>query len=170
MIARTATRVVDVKTAVRSIEFSRDGQVVLVREDGDGDAPDSLALFDVRAGMDLNRVSSRDLGVGHTVRPISRHIFHHLAHTKRKQIKDIKFNHTRQLVYVAGDTGELAILDYPSLKLLHQIDAHLHEATTIGVDIRGCYVATGGADALVNLWEPQEWICQRSIPNAEYVY
>lgn len=37
------------------------------------------------------------------------------------------------------------------------------------MDVRGRYVATGGSDALVNLWSPHDWIGQRAIPYSEYV-
>ena len=86
----------------------------------------------------------------------------------RAKIKDINFNHTRELVYVSSESGAFAILDYPSLELLHKFDAHVHECSAIGVELRGRYVATGGGDALVNVWDTQQWICQRTIPSAEY--
>ena len=67
---RTATRVIDIKTPVRSIKFSKNGETVLIREDGEGDASDTVALFDVRTGMNINRTSSKDVGLGHTVRAV----------------------------------------------------------------------------------------------------
>lgn len=68
---RTATRVVDTKTPVRSIKFNETGEIVLLREDGEGDTSDTVALFDVRTGENLHRVSSKDMGVGRTVRTSS---------------------------------------------------------------------------------------------------
>jgi hypothetical protein len=79
---RTATRVIDIKTPVRSIKFSKNGETVLIREDGEGDASDTVALFDVRAGMNLNRASSKDMGLGHTVRVVIKATHPESAHLK----------------------------------------------------------------------------------------
>lgn len=57
---------VEVGTPVRSIQFSKDGQNVLVREDGVGDAPDAIALFEVRGGTNVLRVTAKDLNLGNT--------------------------------------------------------------------------------------------------------
>ncbi|KAF8316878.1 WD40 repeat-like protein [Clavulina sp. PMI_390] len=148
--ARNATRSVKTDTAVRSVQYSADGQIVMLRENGDresgnsgSDGPDTIALWDVRAGTQSAKVSMRDLGLGS------------------------RFNHNRQLIYVATSIGELAVVDYPSLKLLAQFNAHVDETTSLAVDVRGRYLATGGGDALVNLWDPLEWICERTLGAAE---
>lgn len=86
------------------------------------------------------------------------------------QVTDVRFNHTSELVYVSGANGALAILDYPTLEPLHIIsDVQVpgHACTSLAVDIRGRYVATGGADSAVNIWDTADWTCQRSVLSAE---
>ncbi|KAF9515242.1 hypothetical protein BS47DRAFT_1294173 [Hydnum rufescens UP504] len=146
-----ATRMVDIDGAVLQVQYSADGEFILARERGEGDRSDTVALFDTKTGAVHQRAGGSSVGLGSAASSM----FHTL------------FNHTGELVYVAGGTGSIAILDYPSLEYLDKITGHIKSCHAIGADTRGRYVATGGSDSLVNVWDVQDWICLRTIPNAE---
>jgi len=54
------------------------------------------------------------------------------------------------------------------IKCMKTLHAHTGTVYTIDVDPTGRYFATGGSDALVNIWDIQELICIRSLSNSEY--
>ncbi len=87
--------------------------------------------------------------------------------SRRYQIDQATFNHTGELIYLSGGSGSISILDYPSMEYLDRVMGHTKACLSIGVDGRGRYIASGGSDALVNIWDIQDWICVRTIANAE---
>ncbi|KIM25145.1 hypothetical protein M408DRAFT_220591 [Serendipita vermifera MAFF 305830] len=63
----------------------------------------------------------------------------------------------------AGCTdGSLKILEYPSLQLLHSNLSHFGQCNSLGQHPRGNYIATGGNDAILGIWDMQEWMCVRT--------
>ncbi|KAH9947177.1 WD40 repeat-like protein [Amylocystis lapponica] len=54
-------------------------------------------------------------------------------------------------------------LDYPSLSVVHSTPAHVGGCVAAALDPRGRYLASGGHDSIVNLFDLSEWICSRTI-------
>lgn len=67
-----------------------------------------------------------------------------------------------ELLLTTGD-GQVKILDYPSMAPLHTLNAHTSACSTIDYSPNGDYIAIGGSDALITLWDTTDWICQRSL-------
>jgi len=149
---KAATRQVSTTEAIVSVQYSADGNFILAEERGDIEKslPDTIAIYDVKTGELQSRAGGSSIGLSNTMYQAT-------------------FNHTSQLVYATSSAGSVCILDYPSLKYLDKITGHDVKGgcLTIAVDPRGRYVATGGADALVNVWDVGEWICLRTIASAE---
>ena len=55
------------------------------------------------------------------------------------------------------------LYSYPDLKPLHVLNAHPANCICIKFDPTGKYFATGSADALVSLWDVQEFVCVRTF-------
>jgi len=62
----------------------------------------------------------------------------------------------------------LRILDYPSLMLRENPAAHVGGCVAVALDPRGRYLASGGNDSIVDLFDVNEWICARTITSCEY--
>jgi THO complex subunit 3 len=89
---------------------------------------------------------------------------------RRTQIYHASFNNVGDIVFLAGGDGYITLAEYPSLSLLERIGSHVRACTSLDFDPRGRYLATGGEDALVNLYDTSEWMCIRTISSAEYVH
>jgi len=67
-----------------------------------------------------------------------------------------------ELLLTTGD-GTVKILDYPSMTSLHTIAAHTSSCYAIDLAPTGRYLAVGGSDALLTLWDTRDFVCQRSL-------
>lgn len=64
--------------------------------------------------------------------------------------------------------GTVLIYEYPDLLGIHTVKAHASAALCLDLDPRGAYLAVGGSDAVVGLWDTQEWICVRTLRAMEH--
>ncbi|MCJ1376505.1 hypothetical protein MMC20_007748 [Loxospora ochrophaea] len=75
------------------------------------------------------------------------------------------FPHTSSpssILITSGD-GSVKIASFPSLSTLHTLHAHTSACTCLQLSPNGRYLATGGNDALICLWDTTEWVCRRSL-------
>lgn len=49
---------------------------------------------------------------------------------------------------------------------MHTLSAHTAAATCVAHSPNGSYLAVGGGDSLVSLWDTEEWTCKRTLSNA----
>ncbi|TBU47243.1 WD40 repeat-like protein [Dichomitus squalens] len=74
------------------------------------------------------------------------------------------FNHAGDgLILTTQSDPAIRALDYPGLNLLHSIPGHVGGCVTTALDPRGRYLASGGNDSIVNLFDMSDWICARTI-------
>lgn len=69
--------------------------------------------------------------------------------------------------------GRIRILSYPDLEPVMRLSydserefaltGHTSSCLTAELQPTGRYLATGGSDSIIALWDTQEWICQRTI-------
>mmetsp|Transcript_29392 Transcript_29392/g.83657 ORF Transcript_29392/g.83657 Transcript_29392/m.83657 type:complete len:372 (+) Transcript_29392:1-1116(+) len=67
-----------------------------------------------------------------------------------------------------GSPGTLSVLPAPSLSSEGAVSVHAHQyhALSVAVDPTGKYVASGGLDCLLALWDPRHLTCVRTFGNA----
>lgn len=67
-----------------------------------------------------------------------------------------------------GMPGRVQVYPAPSLQEDEMASLVAHQSATISLaaDPTGQYMASGGADCLVNLWDPRHLVCMRSMPYA----
>ncbi|KAL4787253.1 WD40-repeat-containing domain protein [Aspergillus varians] len=70
-----------------------------------------------------------------------------------------------QLFATTGE-GTVKIISYPSFETLHTLHAHTSACLSIAVAPTGRYLAIGGSDALISLWDTTEWICRRTVSSS----
>jgi len=78
-------------------------------------------------------------------------------------VHDLIFSHAGTMVLLATWEGKISLLDWPSLRLMHQVEAHSSPALCLELDPRSAHLAVGGSDAVLGLWDTQEWICMRTL-------
>ena len=49
------------------------------------------------------------------------------------------------------------------LQTLHSLHAHTSACLSLTLSPTGRYLAVGGSDALISLWDTQEWVCRRTL-------
>ena len=98
------------------------------------------------------------------------------------------FNHVGDgIILTHHSEHTLRIMDYPSLTIRESPAAHVGGCVAVALDPRGRstnliastifqelnldhrYLASGGYDSIVNMFDLNEWICARTIASCEYV-
>jgi THO complex subunit 3 len=100
-----------------------------------------------------------------TAIPSSPHILS--RHKQNQQTNQTTFSNAyppADLIITQGD-GSVKILDYPSMAPLHAIAAHTSSCTAISYCPNGKYMAVGGSDAMISLWDTTDWVCRRTVSN-----
>ena len=88
-------------------------------------------------------------------------------HKQPQQTNQTAFSNAyppQDLLITQGD-GSVKILDYPSMDVLHTLSAHTSSCTAISYSPTGKYVAVGGSDAMISLWDTTDWVCRRTVSN-----
>ncbi|KIK67706.1 hypothetical protein GYMLUDRAFT_256545 [Collybiopsis luxurians FD-317 M1] len=79
------------------------------------------------------------------------------------------FNHVGTgiiLTHIAENV--FRVMDFPSFTLRAHPAAHVGGCSAVALDPRGRYLATGGNDSIVNLFDLQDWICERTITSCDH--
>ncbi|KAI1845647.1 hypothetical protein JX265_005337 [Neoarthrinium moseri] len=97
------------------------------------------------------------------------------SHQQDVQTNNITFCWSGQRIYATTAEGYTRILSYPSFepafiyewkdpeKAEMTLSGHTSACITVELHPMNRYLATGGADSLISLWDTEEWICQRTI-------
>ncbi|EGF78122.1 hypothetical protein BATDEDRAFT_90779 [Batrachochytrium dendrobatidis JAM81] len=102
-----------------------------------GNRDDLITFIDPRGGTD---------GEGKKT-----YIWHTLSN--EHEINELDWNYAGDLLFLTTGEGTVKIIEFPSFKTVHSFKAHTANAYCIEFDPRGRYFATGGADAIVALWD-----------------
>ncbi|KAI9030423.1 WD40-repeat-containing domain protein [Hyaloraphidium curvatum] len=64
--------------------------------------------------------------------------------------------------------GTVRILDWPTLTPAHTMNAHTASIYCFELDSRGRYLALGSADAIVSVWDTEDFVCIRTFTTLEW--
>jgi len=134
-----STATIATKVANINVVWSPDSTLIAV-----GDDKDVVSVIDCKT----NKVVSE----------------HHFKH----EVNEIAWGgkSSEQLLVTLGN-GNVDIVKYPNFETLHSITAHTGPCFCIEVDPDGKYLATGGGDALVSIWNTSNLVCVRTIDRIE---
>ncbi|KAF9405228.1 hypothetical protein BGZ94_003686 [Podila epigama] len=79
------------------------------------------------------------------------------------EVNEIGWNPQGNLFFLTTGQGHIKVLEYPSMKEIRIMEAHTANCYCLEFDPRGRYLATGSADAMVNLWDLEEYYCIRTF-------
>lgn len=100
-----------------------------------------------------------------------------LSHKQPGGTTQMAFCWSGEKVFVPTRDGRIRILSYPELEpVLHlnhatgpgestefMLKGHTAACLTVELSPTGKYLATGGADSIVALFDTKDWLCQRTI-------
>lgn len=84
-------------------------------------------------------------------------------HREPLQTNQCVFDWTGDHLYTTNGEGFIKILRYPDMTTALSLNAHTASCYAVAYSPSGEYVAAGGGDALVSLWDTHEWICVRTL-------
>ncbi|KAI9819893.1 MAG: hypothetical protein M1827_006463 [Pycnora praestabilis] len=79
------------------------------------------------------------------------------------QTNHTTLSHSGQELFLTTGEGRIKILSYPELAPLYTLNAHTSACYCLEMCPRGKYLAVGGSDALVTLWDTHDWVCRHSL-------
>ncbi|KAF9181070.1 hypothetical protein BGZ50_005746 [Haplosporangium sp. Z 11] len=84
------------------------------------------------------------------------------------EVNEMSWDPSGDLFFMATGHGTVKILEYPSMKEIHALEGHTANCYCLEFDPRGRYLATGSADALVNLYDLDEYFCVRTFGKLDW--
>ncbi|KAI8586367.1 WD40-repeat-containing domain protein [Geranomyces variabilis] len=147
--SKTAPYIRKVQTSGENINlcWSPDGRNIAV-----GSKEDVVAFIDTRGGGDSR---SEKKYVWHTIK-------------NEVEINEISWNLAGDLFFMTTGQGTVRIVDFPGFKDVLDLRAHTANLYCLDFDPKGRYFATGSADALVCLWDAEEFVCLRTFGTLEW--
>lgn len=85
------------------------------------------------------------------------------AHKLPAVVHGLCFSHRGETLLLSCATGQVLLYDFPSLKGRYSVEAHASAALCLELDPRGVHLAVGGSDAVVGIWDTEEWVCLRTL-------
>ncbi|KAF2842524.1 WD domain-containing protein [Patellaria atrata CBS 101060] len=86
-------------------------------------------------------------------------------HPQNIQTNQACFSNSGKEVFLTTGEGQIKIMDYPGFEPLLSLSAHTSAALSVSISPMGTWVAVGGSDALLTLWDTWEWCCQHALSN-----
>ncbi|EPQ66433.1 Bgt-4986 [Blumeria graminis f. sp. tritici] len=95
------------------------------------------------------------------------------THQQQVQTNQITFCYSGKKIFLTTGEGRVKILSYPAFEPVFHLsydpstpftlNGHTSSCLTVELQPSARYLATGGSDAIIALWDTTDWICQRTI-------
>jgi THO complex subunit 3 len=69
-------------------------------------------------------------------------------------------------LFLTTGEGMVKIVSYPSFTQLHTLHAHTSACLSLAMSPTSRYLAVGGSDALISLWDTTDWVCKRTVSSS----
>ncbi|KAI9782068.1 MAG: hypothetical protein M1816_002009 [Peltula sp. TS41687] len=73
------------------------------------------------------------------------------------------FSHSGAEVILTTGAGTVKFMAYPEWSVLHALNAHTSACLSLDLCPRGKFLAVGGSDALVSVWDTTDWVCRYTL-------
>ncbi|CAI6253825.1 unnamed protein product [Periconia digitata] len=84
-------------------------------------------------------------------------------HHQSVQTNQCVFDWSGSHLYLTNGDGCVKVMRYPTFETALTLNAHTSSCFAVTMSPSGEYLAAGGGDALVSIWDTQEWICVRTL-------
>ena len=145
-------------TTSKAAEYKFGDQGLFLTWHPDGDVMLAGRRDDVVHSIDMRRA---DIPMEHTTAADK----YELTATDSTPLKDrgsfnaMSFSNMGEEVFATTAEGPVKILDYPTMKPLHELSAHTSSTYCAQHSPLGNYVVVGGSDGLITLWDTYYWHC-----------
>ncbi|KAK6495323.1 hypothetical protein TWF481_003347 [Arthrobotrys musiformis] len=78
------------------------------------------------------------------------------------------FSHNGTILLQTHASGKIVLRSYPSLEIIYTFNAHTAGCYCLDISPSGKYIATGGNDALISLWDTTDWVCLRTFDKSDH--
>ncbi|RSM16436.1 hypothetical protein CEP52_000401 [Fusarium oligoseptatum] len=96
------------------------------------------------------------------------------SHQQHVQTNQIAFCWGGEKIFATTAEGRIRVLSYPGFEPIlytnhgdeseeFQLNGHTSSCLTAELQPTGRYLATGGSDSIIALWDTTDWICQRTV-------
>ncbi|POS86576.1 hypothetical protein EPUL_001470 [Erysiphe pulchra] len=95
------------------------------------------------------------------------------SHQQNVQTNQITFCYSGKKIFMTTGEGRVKILSYPDFKPIYYlryspsepftINGHTSSCLTVELQPNARFLATGGSDSIIALWDTTDWICQRTL-------
>jgi THO complex subunit 3 len=95
------------------------------------------------------------------------------SHQQAVQTNQIAFCYSGKRIFLTTGEGKTKILSYPDFKpVFHSsyepvspfaLNGHTSSCLSIEMQPTARFLATGGSDSIIALWDTTDWICQRTL-------
>ncbi|KAJ2160287.1 hypothetical protein GGF46_002399 [Coemansia sp. RSA 552] len=82
-------------------------------------------------------------------------------------INSVRWSVDDKLVFLATHVGTVEVFAWPTMEHLTMVPAHAASCNCVGVDPRGRLLATGGADATMELWTTDDFSLRNTVDGFE---
>ena len=113
---------------------------------------------DVVQAVDIRRMSNFDNSATWSMQATER-----TPEKDKGHFNAMAFSNSGSCVFATTGEGPVKILDYPSMNVLHTLNAHTNETFAVQHSPSGNFVATGGTDSTICLWDTTHWHCANAI-------
>ncbi|KFY55668.1 hypothetical protein V497_06837 [Pseudogymnoascus sp. VKM F-4516 (FW-969)] len=88
------------------------------------------------------------------------------------QTNEIAFCWSGKRIFVSTGEGRVKILSYPDLQPVFQcgwedkpltLNGHTSSCLSLALQPTARYLASGGSDSIISLWDTRDWLCQRTL-------
>ena len=84
------------------------------------------------------------------------------------EVNELAWNNSDNQFYLTSGSGSIHVLEYPSLNELMILPSHTAHCICLKFSPDRQHFATGGADALINIWDADELVCLKSFSRLEW--
>lgn len=79
------------------------------------------------------------------------------------QFNGMAFSNSGRELFVTTGEGPIKVIDWPSLKTLRLLKGHTSATHIVRQSSTGAYIAVGGNDSIITLWDTDKWYCAHGI-------